>query len=120
MPPDAHVYGVVNCGFWEPAHNVPALEQMKIFALANGLRWGQGVAFGGGGAAAMVPGLLLRNLDRALTGLAGKIILNSGAPDHHIRINLPRPLYRLAANLQWRWLAWRNGLSGKDLYNRPW
>jgi hypothetical protein len=120
LAPEARLYAVVNCGFWEPAHNALALEQLRLFAQAAGLPWGQGLAFGGGGAAAAAPKLMLRNLDRALRGLAGKILSGSGAPDHHFRVNLPRFLYRLAGNLQWRWLARRNGLTGADLYDRPW
>jgi hypothetical protein len=119
MAPEARLYCLVNCGFWEPAHNALALEQLRLFAKAAGLPWGQGLAFGGGGAAAMAPGFLLKSVDRALQGLAGKILSGSSAPDYHFRINIPRCLYRLAGNLQWRWLARRNGLPGSDLYRRP-
>ena len=119
MAPESRLYCLVNCGFWEPDHNALALEQLRLFAKAAGVPWGQGLAFGGGGAAAMAPKFLLRTLDRALQGLAGKILSSSSAPDYHFRVNIPRHLYRLMGNLQWRWLARRNGLAGADIYRRP-
>lgn len=119
LAPEARLYCVVNCGFWEPDHNALALEQLRLFAKAASLPWGQGLAFGGGGAAAKAPKFFLKTLDRALQGLTGKILSGSSAPDHHFRVNMPRSLYRFFGNLQWRWLARRNGLSGADLYRRP-
>jgi hypothetical protein len=120
MAPGARVHAAVNCGFWEPEQNELALEQLRLFAAASNLAWGRGLAVGGGGALTAAPAILLRGHRRAVRTLAGDVLSGSTGPDLAARLAMPRGLYCLAANVQWRWLAWREGLPLKDLDRRPW
>ncbi|MDR1658552.1 MAG: NAD(P)H-dependent oxidoreductase [Deltaproteobacteria bacterium] len=114
------VYAVINCGFWEAAHNRLALDQMRYFADQAHLPWGSAVALGGGGATEIGPlWLFHRNMTKAMAHLASQVLQSQSGPDVMVEINLPRPLYKLAANLRWRFLAFQNGLAQKDLFRRP-
>lgn len=54
---EIHIYGIVNCGFYEGIQAEPALEVLKNWCAKAELIWGAGLGIGGGGALASMAGL---------------------------------------------------------------
>lgn len=111
------VYGLVNCGFFEAAHNELAVEMLEIWRKRLGFRPGRILAVGGGEMvrqAPMGPGPLA-SLSKKLEVLAQDIRSGAAGPTLWAQPNFPRPLYRLAGNLGFRQQARKNGLSAKQI-----
>lgn len=111
------VYGLVNCGFFEAAHNELAVEMLEIWRKRLGFRPGRILAVGGGEMvrqAPMGPGPLA-SLSKNLDALARDVQSGAAGPTLWAQPNFPRPLYRLAGNLGFRQQARKNGLSAKQI-----
>lgn len=111
------VYGLVNCGFFEAAHNELAVEMLEIWRKRLGFRPGRILAVGGGEMvrqAPMGPGPLA-SLSKNLDALARDVQSGAAGPTLWAQPNFPRPLYRLAGNLGFRRQARKNGLSAKQI-----
>lgn len=111
------VYGLVNCGFFEAAHNELAVEMLEIWRKRLGFRPGRILAVGGGEMvrqAPMGPGPLA-SLSKKLEVLAQDIRSGAAGPALWAQPNFPRPLYRLAGNLGFRQQARKNGLSAREI-----
>ncbi|MFQ8600967.1 MAG: hypothetical protein ACLSAP_10565 [Oscillospiraceae bacterium] len=50
-----HVYGIVNCGFYEGVQAEPALKLLQNWCVKTGAVWGGGIGVGGGGSLFMLP-----------------------------------------------------------------
>ena len=51
-----HIYGIVNCGFYEGIQTDPALRVLQNWCVKAGFCWGGGIGVGGGGGLAMMSG----------------------------------------------------------------
>ena len=120
---EIQVFGLVNCGFYEAEQNRLAIELLKNWCERVGLKWGMAVAFGGGGAligmhqvkAGVGP---KKSLSPALLAMRQAIIDKIPSKDFYTTINMPRFVYRIAAQSGWRSLLKKNGGNNKDLGKR--
>lgn len=115
-----HVYGIVNCGFYEGIQAETALEILENWCAKAGLVWSGGIGVGGGGALAMMnspkPGTGPKApVDKALQTMADKILQREIQPNHYVSVAFPRFLYKMAAQMGWRQLIRANGGRAKDL-----
>ena len=55
--PKIHIYGIVNCGFYEGIQAELALKILQNWSAKAGFIWSGGVGVGGGGGLAMMPKL---------------------------------------------------------------
>lgn len=115
--PHATVYAIINNGFFEGAHNLPAIAMMRHFAQRAGLSWGCGLGVGGGGmvGAAPIGHGPMKNLGRALGVFAQMISNRQTAEAMLTQPNFPRFLYIQAAHMGFAQTARKNGLRAKDL-----
>ena len=118
---DIKVYVVVNCGFYEGYQNKLAIEIMKNWCVKSGLIWGQGIGIGAGGMITSLKNIPMghgpkRNQGIALEQFASNILSCSSGDDLYITANLPRFLYKIAAEKNWRQSVKANGLKRRDLF----
>ena len=104
---------LVNSGFPEPTHNETAIAICRQFALLKGWEWAGGISIPGGG---MLEGKSLdalggrvRSLRFALE-LAGQrlaegFVIPAEAIERARKLSVPFWLYRLIANMGFRWMA---------------
>ena len=124
--PGANVrfYAVINNGFYEGKQCEVAVRQLRLFARAAGLVWGQAICVGAGELHRSLQGIPLgkgpnKNLGRALARLAKNILQCTDDADVYTQPNCPRTIWRwLARTFMWNAKAKENGLSKKDLYRR--
>ncbi len=116
--PDATVYAVVNNGFYEARQNQHAIEMIRHFCAAAGLRWGRGLGVGGGPMSeqARIGYGPMKRAGSALDTLAENIRQKTCGDPLYALPNFPRALYVLGGNLGWPMQAKRNGVSKKALY----
>lgn len=111
----AGIYVVCNCGFYEAEQNRHALKIMENWCAANSLEWKRGMGIGGGGSLTILRpssnSMFTRKVSKALKELAG------GEPGENIYVSvgLPRPVYKMAAEKNWRKAIKANGLKPSDL-----
>lgn len=115
-----HVYGIVNCGFYEGIQAETALEILENWCAKAGFIWSGGIGVGGGGALAMMnspkPGTGPKApVDKALQAMADKILQRKIQPNCYVSVAFPRFLYKMAAQMGWRQLIRANGGRAKDL-----
>lgn len=115
-----HVYGIVNCGFYEGIQAETALEILENWCVKSGFIWSGGIGVGGGGALAMMnspkPGTGPKApVDKALQAMADKILKREIQPNCYVSVAFPRFLYKMAAQMGWRQLIRANGGRAKDL-----
>jgi hypothetical protein len=114
-------YAVINCGFFEADKNLVAIEQLKNFCHEGNLKWGQVLAFGGGGiinSSSRLNYYPFKGLSLELTKLAKNILAKASGPDLLAQPDLPRFIYKTGANLLWYWLAFKNKVKFKDLFKK--
>lgn len=118
----AHVYGLINCGFYEGIQNGPALQLLENWCAKAGLVWGGGLGVGGGGALEALPqsetgprGPIAREIKR----LADTIAQGGAEGNRYVTVAFPRVLYKLAGQMGWRKKIKENGGRAKDL-GRQW
>jgi len=127
-PAAARFAALVNCGFPEPEHIRTALGIAGHFAAAARYDWAGGLALGGGGAvnphtpldAQGGPARHVRAaLDLAVPSLAAGEAIPAGAIERMAASPMPDAVYRLIADLGWRYQVYKNGLAQAALRARP-
>lgn len=122
--PNTHIYGIVNCGFYEGIQAESAIRVLQNWCEKAGASWGGGVGIGGGGAVAQISGIPRGHgpaapIDRALDDLAVMVLQQQTAENRYVNIGFPRILYKLCAQAGWRQTIKANGGRSRDLGNRP-
>lgn len=119
-----HVYGIVNCGFYEGIQNEFALKILQNWCAKAGVIWGGGIGVGGGGGLAMMPKLESRHgpgapIDKTLSVLADHIFRQNTQENRYVSVAVPRFMYKMAAQMGWRQSIKANGGKTKDLGKTP-
>lgn len=119
-----HIYGIVNCGFYEGTQAALALRLLRNWSIKAGFIWRGGVGVGGGGGLAMMPKTEPGHgpkapIDKALAALADRILKREVQEDHYVSVALPRFLYKMGAQIGWRQMIKANGGKSKDLGKTP-
>ncbi len=119
-----HVYGIVNCGFYEGVQADLALEILRNWCAKSGLVWGGGVGVGGGGSLGMMPQIQKGEgpkapIDDALQVLADNVVEKKTTSDVYVSVAFPRTLYKMGAQMGWRQMIRANGGKARDLGDRP-
>lgn len=105
-----------------------AFRIARHFAARAGYAWADGLPLGGGGAITPERPLddqhgpaehVKRALDLAAPALARGEPIPADAIEAMVATPLPDPLYRLMGDLGWRYQAYRNHVSQRDLKARP-
>ena len=121
--PQIHVYGIVNCGFYEGIQVEYALKILQNWCLKTGFIWSGGIGVGGGG---RLPMMSQKEsgygpkapIDKALVELSNAILKKQVQDNIYVSIAFPRFLYKMVANIGWRQMIKANGGKVKDLKNR--
>lgn len=119
-----HVYGIVNCGFYEGIQTEFALSVLKNWCVKAGVTWGGGVGVGGGGGLAQMPDVKGGHgpkapVENALKEMAEKIIQKETQENAYVSVAFPRRLYQMGAQMGWRQMIKANGGKAADLGKRP-
>lgn len=119
-----HIYGIVNCGFYEGVQAEFALKLLQNWSAKAGFVWGGGVGVGGGGGFAMMPKLEPGQgpkapIDKALEILADTILKKEVRENNYVSVAFPRFLYKMGAQMGWRQMIKANGGKVKDLGKTP-
>lgn len=119
-----HVYGVVNCGFYEGIQAEFALDILRNWCVKSGVTWGGGIGVGGGGGLAQMPDVKGGHgpkapVEHALKGMAEKILKKEKQENVYVSVAFPRRLYKMAAQMGWRQMIKANGGKAADLGKRP-
>lgn len=118
--PQIHIYGIVNCGFYEGIQAEFALKLLQNWSIKAGVNWGGGVGVGGGGGLAMMPQLEPGQgpkapIDKALKVLSDTILSKEVQENNYVSVAFPRFLYKMGAQVGWRQMIKANGGKAKDL-----
>lgn len=119
-----HIYGIVNCGFFEGIQAEFALKLLQNWSAKTGFIWGGGVGVGGGGGLAMMPKLEPGQgpkapIDKALETLADTILKKEVRENNYVSVAFPRFLYKMGAQMGWRQMIKANGGKVRDLGKKP-
>lgn len=124
LSPKTAVYCILNNGFFEGTQNRVAVEQMKNWCMAAGLKWGQAIGVGAGEMLPFLKEIPLghgpyKNLGQALETFAENLLNRRTGEDLFLSPKFPRALWRFQAS-QSVWLprAKKNGLKRKDLFRK--
>lgn len=121
---DTVLYGLVNNGFFEGDQNIVAVKQLRAFAKAAGISFGQAVGIGAGELHRSLKSIPFgrgpnKNPGKALDQLAAHILHLDTGEDLFTKPNCPRGVWNfLATSFKWHAQAKKNGLRKKDLYRR--
>lgn len=115
-----HIYGIVNCGFYEGIQAETALEILENWCVKTGFIWSGGIGVGGGGGLAMMNGPKPEKgpkapIEKALRTMADRILHRETQKNLYVSVAFPRFLYRLAAQMGWRQMIKANGGRVRDL-----
>ena len=118
--PEIHIYGIVNCGFYEGIQAEFALKLLQNWCLKTGFIWSGGIGVGGGGGLAMMPKLESGHgpgapIDKALKEFSDIILKKGTGENNYVSVAFPRFLYKMAAQLGWRQMIKANGGKVRDL-----
>ena len=118
-----HIYGIVNCGFYEGIQAEPALRILQNWCVKAGTIWGAGVGIGGGGALTMMPKMKPGQgpkapIDKAMSMLADKILRGEVHENMYVSVAFPRFMYKMGAQFGWRKAIKANGGKKRDLGRR--
>lgn len=121
---DALIYGVCNCGFYEGIQAEAALGILKNWSIKAGFVWGGGIGVGGGGCIAMLPKIPtgkgpMASIDKELMQMTDNAVNKASQDNRYANVNMPRFVYKQAAQMGWRQAIKSNGLKAKDLDRRP-
>ena len=117
------VYAVVNCGFYEGQQAHIALQVMENWCSQTGFLWGRGLGIGGGGVFSAteespVGQFPKREIGKALAVMGQSVSALESGKTLFVNCDLPRFVYRQAAESQWKKRAQNNGVSPRDLGKR--
>ena len=118
-----HIYGIVNCGFYEGIQAEPALRILQNWCTKTGTIWGAGMGIGGGGALPMMPKMKLGQgpkapIEKAMSMLADKMLRGEAHENMYVSVALPRFMYKMGAQFGWRQAIKANGGKKRDLGRR--
>lgn len=121
--PERHIYGIVNCGFYEGIQAEFALKLLQNFSKKAGFVYGGGVGVGGGGGLAMMPKMEPGKgpkapIDKVLQELTNTLLEQDTQENQYVSIAFPSFLYKMGAQMGWRQAIKANGGKVKDLGNR--
>lgn len=121
---DIHIYGIVNCGFYEGIQNEFALKLLQNWCVKTGFIWSGGIGVGGGGGLAMMPKMKPGKgpkapIDKALQAIADNILHQETQENNYVSVAFPRALYKMGAQMGWRQLIKANGGKARDLSHEP-
>ncbi len=109
------VYAICNCGFFDSHQTKTALEIVDHFAKRTGLPWGYGLGIGGGPVLSMFgedwskgPSV---KVYKALLNMAAVIKTRGSGQNVFVAPKLPRFLYTIAGNINFRSRANKNGVE---------
>lgn len=119
-----HVYGIVNCGFYEGIQAEFALDILKNWCGKAGVIWGGGIGVGGGGGLAQMPDVKGGHgpkapVEHALKEMGEKILQKEIQENTYVSVAFPRRLYKMAAQMGWRQMIKSNGGKAAYLGKRP-
>ncbi len=119
-----HIYGIVNCGFYEGIQTKLALKLLQNWSRKAGLIWSGGIGVGGGGGLAMMPKLEPGHgpkapIDKALAAFSDIIFNKKVKENIYVSVAFPRFLYKMGAQIGWRQMIKANGGKSKDLGKIP-
>lgn len=122
--PQIHIYGIVNCGFYEGVQAELSLNLLQNWSLKAGFIWSGGVGIGGGGGLAMMPKMEPGHgpkapIDKALEAFSETILSKAVHDNCYVSVAFPRFLYRMGAQIGWRQMIKANGGKAKDLGKIP-
>lgn len=122
--PKIHIYGIVNCGFYEGIQAELALKLLQNWCVKTGFTWSGGIGVGGGGGLAMMPKMEpgygpKAPIDKALAELADFILKKQVRENVYVSVAFPRSLYKIGAQVGWRQMIKANGGKVKDLKKVP-
>ncbi len=111
------MYTIVNCGFYDAVQNHIALDMIHTWCDKSRLRWGQGIAVGGGGMiqAAPIGSGPCTSIGKSFDCFAENILSTKSTDTLFTEPDFPRFLYKAAAHMGWRLAAKKNGLKAKEL-----
>lgn len=112
--PDVTVYAVVQGGFYEASQTKLAMEMMENWCARCYLKWGMSVGIGGGGMLQMLDqkhNFCMLDIEETLGNLSEIILQRGNAPAQFAEPNLPKKLYKIAAEKSFRKTAKANGLT---------
>lgn len=115
------VYTVVQGGFYESIQAKTAIEIMENWCARTYLKWGQGIAVGGGGMLECLDqkhNYFMQKIEEAIGELCDGIRSLENGPTLYAEPNIPRAAYKMAAERQWRKLLKENGLDKEALFYR--
>jgi len=121
--PQIHIYGIVNCGFYEGIQAELALKILQNWCLKTGFVWSGGIGVGGGGGLAMMPKMEPGQgpkapIEKAVAELSDIILKKQVRDNSYVSVAFPRFLYKMGAQLGWRQMIKANGGKAKDLGKR--
>lgn len=121
---EVHVYGIVNCGFYEGIQNELSLNILQNWCAKVGCIWAGGIGVGGGGSLVQLPKMEYGQgpkapIDHALSELAERMLDGGVQENKYVSIAYPRFLYKMGAHLGWRQMIKANGGNTRDLKKRP-
>ncbi len=119
-----HIYGIVNCGFYEGIQTKLALKLLQNWSIKAGFIWSGGIGVGGGGGLAMMPKLEPGHgpkapIDKALAAFSDIILQKKVQENIYVSVAFPRFLYKIGAQIGWRQMIKANGGKRKDLGKIP-
>ena len=117
------VYAVVNCGFYEGQQAHIALHVRENWVSQTGVLWCRGPGIGGGGVLSAtgespVGQFPKREIGKALAVMGQSVSALESGKTLFVNCDLPRFVYRQAAEAQWKKRAQNNGVSPRDLGKR--
>ncbi|MCL2592983.1 MAG: hypothetical protein FWD82_06425 [Defluviitaleaceae bacterium] len=117
---DVVIYAISNNGFFEGKQNALALDMIKHFCEAAGVKWGQGLGIGAGGMLTVAPigAGPLKSIGADLKTFSANINESISSDNLFTQPNFPKLLYKLGGHANWKKSAKENGLKIKDLYER--
>ncbi len=119
-----HIYGIVNCGFYEGIQAELALRILQNWCYKVNFVWRGGIGVGGGEGLAMMPKQNRGHgpkvpIDRALEKLSNTIIKGEEQANDYVSVAFPRFFYKIAGQMRWRRMIKENGGKARDLGKKP-